>query len=487
MLGRALIVAAAVFAGGVSSAVFDAPTASAASCAESASAEDLDEFFGADEAAGLVGADYPHAFDLPDGRTLWMFQDAFLGRGDRLDTALFAHNAALVQDGNCFTLLPSSGGSGTSWIGSWVEEGLEHWFWPLDAEVGADGNLWLFLAEVRNPNGSGAASGAKPVATWRARLSLPDLELVDLEPAADPSASLYGYSIVSDASWTYLYGHCYRQFVADAGFDTSCSPHTYVARVPRGQLDTPPKYWDGTTWSTDEAQRVPVLTAQHSMPVSVQRFGDVFIAASDEDDWFGSDVIVRASVAPQGPWIEVARYTPALRCDDGCNNYGAFVLPDLEDGRLVIAQSNNAWDMHGRAFPDASLYRIDVRTVDVPGVLPAASASPTTVADPPAAGLAARPAIVRLTAAEAVAPHVRVLHAATTWSTADPPFPVALRILGLAICAVVAGASAMGFATTFRRRNPARRSHALVRVRSGGATRAHRVVADRERETVDAP
>jgi hypothetical protein len=96
----------------------------------------------------------------------------------------------------------------TSWIGSWVEDELDHWFWPLDAEVGADGHLWLFLAEVRNPNGSGAAHGAQPVATWRARYRLPDLELVDLEPARDASSALFGYSIVSDDDWTYLYGHC---------------------------------------------------------------------------------------------------------------------------------------------------------------------------------------------------------------------------------------------------------------------------------------
>jgi hypothetical protein len=69
---------------------------------------------------------------------------------------------------------------------------------------------------------------------------------------------------------------------------------------------------------------------------------------------------------PQGPWTEVARFTPDLRCST-CNNYGAFVLPYLEGDQVVIAYSNNAWDM-GNAILDASLYRIDVTTLDVPGV-----------------------------------------------------------------------------------------------------------------------
>ena len=103
------------------------------------------------------------------------------------------------------------------------------------------------------------------------------------------------------------------------------------------------------------------------MPVSVERFGDVYVAASDDDDWFGSDVVIRTAPAPQGPWTEVLRYTPETRCA-ACNNYGAFILPQLEDGQVVIAHSNNAWDIRAEAFGDASLYRIGVRSVQVPGV-----------------------------------------------------------------------------------------------------------------------
>ena len=339
----------------------------AAECATDATAAGLDAFFGGDDAAGLAGADYPHAFALPDGRTLWLFQDAFIGTDAQLADDRFAHNAALVQTGNCFELLPANGGDGTSWIGSWVEDELNTWLWPLDAEIGDDGHLWLFLAAVRNERGAGAAIGAEPLGTWRARYRLPDLELIDLEPAEDASNELFGYSIVSDDDWTYLYGHCYRQFDADGGFEPSCSPYVYLARVPRGRLDNQPWYWSEEGWTPDRAERAPVLTAASSMPLSVERFGDVYVAASDEDDWLGTDVVIRTAFAPQGPWREAVRYTPPTKCE-ACNNYGAFVMPRLENGQVVIAQSNNAWDMLGDAFADASLYRVGVRAVDVPGV-----------------------------------------------------------------------------------------------------------------------
>jgi hypothetical protein len=337
-------------------------------CASSSTAAGLDDFFGADDAAGIAGADYPHAIDLPDGRTLWYFQDVFFGSGDRLDGNRFAHNAALVQDGDCFEPLPPPGGSGSSWIGSWVETDLNNWIWPLDAEVDADGTLSLFLSEVQNPNGSGAARGALPVGTWIAKYSLPELRLLGMAPAPDASRSLFGYSIVSDPEYSYLYGHCYRQFDSAGliGFNPDCSPYAYVARVPLGEFDQELEYWTDDGWSDDRDGRVPVLAAESSMPVSVQRFGDVYVAASDENDWFGPDVVVYTAPAPQGPWTEATRYTPPLRCER-CNNYGAFVMPNLEGDQVVVALSNNAWNMTN-AFSDASIYRIDVEAVDVPGV-----------------------------------------------------------------------------------------------------------------------
>ena len=459
----------------------DAPRAAAAECAASTSAADLDAFFAADGAGGLAGADYPHAYALPDGRTLWLFQDAFVGADGDLVDDHFAHNAALIQTGSCFSLLPTSGGQGTSWLGSWVEEALGQWFWPLDAEIGADGNLWLFLAEVRNPNRSGAATGAEPVATWRARYRLPDLELLDMEQAADSSSSLYGYSIVSDNDWTYLYGHCYRQFVPgeEYGFDPSCSPHAYLARVPKGQLDRRPYYWTGTGWSASRQDRVPVLTSSTSMPVSVERFGDVYVAASDEGDWYGGDIVIRTAHAPQGPWTEVARYTPDTKCGADCNNYGAFILPGLENDQIVVAHSNNAWDMHRDAFRDASRYRISLRAVAVPGV----PGAPIEVDDPPATTVPTTEAAAATTIASVprqwaeptytigMVEVVDPLHAPPRW---NDHLLLGLRIAALALVVAVAGAAALGFMTSARRVAPSRRRRALARLRAGGATRVHR-------------
>jgi len=397
-------------------------------CATDTSAAALDAFFAANGAAGLAGGDYPHVIALPDGRFLWLFQDAFLGDDATLFGDRFAHNAALVQDGPCFRLLPAGGGVGTSFVGSWIEQSLTSWIWPLDAEVGADGYLWLYLAEVQNADGTGAAKGARPIGTWRARFSLPDLQLVDMVPASDRSRSLYGYSIVSDLEWTYLFAHCYRQFGAvEYGFSPECSPAAYLARVPKGRMDLAPEYWDGDGWSDRREDAQPVLTAERSMPVSVERFGDVYVAASKENDWFGNDIVVRTAALPQGPWTEVARFTPGLRCD-ACNDYGAFVLPNLQGDQVVIAYSNNAWDM-SEAIVDGSLYRIDLTAIDVPGVSAASLARTPQPQPQPAPVPQPEPRSERYVAP---APTVPLRLAAVIRSTSPPPRWVQWSLVELA-------------------------------------------------------
>ena len=85
-----------------------------------------------------------------------------------------AHNAGLIQDGACWTVL---GSQGRDVIGDVETIDSRRWFWPLDGEIGFDGNLWVFMAEMRNPNGTGATWGAYPSGTWVARIDPNSLAL----------------------------------------------------------------------------------------------------------------------------------------------------------------------------------------------------------------------------------------------------------------------------------------------------------------------
>ena len=381
-----LLIGAAV--GGV--ATVGRPTTASAACAAGSTldATQLNAAFAnpglgaVGGAEGFGGGDYQHAYPLPDGRVLWLFQDMYFSNDNNLNSPPnnAAHNAGLIQEGSCFTVL---GSQGRDVIGDIETIDGRRWFWPLDGEIGFDGNLWIFMAEMSNASGNGAATGALPVRTWLAILDPVTLHQLYFAPAPDAGASkaLYGWSVVSNDQWSYLYGHCYRQFVNDVNgpgqFDSTCMPNTYLARVPLGHFDVAPQYWNGNGWVDQAAQAVPVSSRGAANPMSVQWFGDVFVSVTKLDDWWGTQIFIDRAKDPQGPWTTV-QTIPVLadrKCSNGCGNYGAFLLPWLNSSsKMTIALSN------GGDYPlwlaNGSLYRPTFYTADVPGPIGGSSATP---------------------------------------------------------------------------------------------------------------
>jgi hypothetical protein len=325
---------------------------------------------------GFAGGDYPHAYPLPDGRIFWLFQDVQFNNDNVLETNNnAAHNAGLVQSGDCFEIV---GSKGRDVVGDRETQDSRRWFWPLDGEIGYDGNLWVFMVEMANDRGTGAGIGAIPQHTWLATIDPASLDVLSFEPAPDNSADLYGWSVVSNATHSYLYGHCYRQFVNDApgrgSFDQACTQHSYVARVPAGHFDAIPEYWNGSSWVANPAAAVPILTRGLANPMSVQFFGDVYISVTKDSDWWGTTLYVDRAPSPQGPWTRLTsrNIVADRKCSGECGNYGAFLMPWLDSqGRLTVALSNGSpYDMW-RA--NAWLYRPSFFTFDM--ALPAAGST----------------------------------------------------------------------------------------------------------------
>ena len=327
---------------------------------------------GYNDVEGFGGGDYQHAYPLPGGRVLWLFQDIYFSNDTNLNEPLnnAAHNSGLVQQGSCFTIL---GSQGRDFIGDAETIDSQRWFWPLDGEIGFDGKLWVFMVEMSNPAGTGAGLGAVPVRTWLAIIDPNSLQQLYFQPAPDAGAtsSLFGWSVTSDDHYSYLYGHCYRQFVNDVNgpgqFDKSCMPNSYVARVPVGHFDVQPEYWNGSQWVAQATAAKPVLTHPIANPMSVQWFGDVWVSVTKAGDWWGNTVFVDVAAQPQGPWTTV-QSIPVLgfrKCTQGCANYSAFLMPWLDtSGQMVVGISN------GGDFPlwlaDGTLYRPTFFNVNLP-------------------------------------------------------------------------------------------------------------------------
>ncbi len=381
---RRCLVAFALLAGAVLVVQPAAPTSHAAACsAGNLSAAQLTAVFanpGVGGGAGYAGGDYQHVYPLPDGRNLWLFQDVFFSADNDLRDSLTAaaHNAGLVQNGNCWSIV--GGPQMHNFIGSAQTTPLVHWFWPLDGAMGADGTLWIFMAEMYNPNKNGATWGAAPIGTWVARVDPSTLAVLSFTKAPDSGGRLYGWSVTDDSGYSYLYGHCYRQYThvasSVAQFDSTCMPSTYLARVPKGHFEAKPEYWTGSAgWSADPAAARPLMTRGYANPMDVQRFGDVYVNVTKIDDWWGAYVYVDKAPNPWGPWEtdQIVSVVNDRRCSQ-CGNYHAQLLPYLDaNGKMVLSLSNggpfNLWQAN------AYLYRPSFMTLPLPNYRVDAAAS----------------------------------------------------------------------------------------------------------------
>jgi hypothetical protein len=178
----------------------------------------------------VLGWDYQHVYPLGPDRWLWLFQDAFIdhsGLATSLDGVGFAHNAALVQTGTCFTLLhPRRGGPAVVVRTGAGEVVLSRWWWPLGGELDG-GVLRVFWAEMVH-DGRGAARGDglpwHPGPDLAGHLRRTDLTRTELRaPAAGPgavgseAAAALRYAVASDDSFTYLFGNTYQQNLTPRG------------------------------------------------------------------------------------------------------------------------------------------------------------------------------------------------------------------------------------------------------------------------------
>ncbi len=341
-----LLLGAGALAGGARSATATVGTRPQI-CLPGSAPADLDRLF-ASEPGGVVGADYQRAVPLPDGRVLWTFQDADVrlpGGGTR-----HVHNIGMVQDGACFSaLIGGTVDDPQPWLFAADTTPFFHWYWPLGAEVGSDGQLYVFAAEMYE-RGPGYLTRAEPVSTVVAVVDSSTFEHRATTRPGDASASLYGFSIESDSAWTYLFAQCHRQFGFDpyiyvVAHDMACAPRVTVARVPRGQLLATPSYWTGHGWSANPAAAVPILDT--SRMVNASQFTVVngqWMAITKVGDWWGDLIVVESAVRAVGPYTVVAAWSPAPKCAVHCNTYFASWIPTAAPGQLVYGLSHNRWD-----------------------------------------------------------------------------------------------------------------------------------------------
>ena len=315
---------------------------------QSTSAEALNKVF-AGGIGNVLGADYQRAFSLNDGRTLWVFQDAFIDDGDAQPTLV--HNVGALQEGMCFVSLTTGHRTRpTSWVADKQTHRFHKWYWPLSGYQKNDEMFVLYMAEMIEA-GSSYLEKPTPTSAVSVEIDLNTMTAGDLSRAPSQSTNLYGFSTTDDDEYRYLYGQCHRQFgFSDFGHDR-CTRFVYVARQPLNNPKMPLEYWDGNRWTRNSRKAVNIAPLhapngdlRGANPMQIARDGERWIAVTKADDWWGDLVYFDIAPRPEGPWTTTAVLPVATRGDPGeVSSYFVSFIPTDQLAR-TIAISNNRWD-----------------------------------------------------------------------------------------------------------------------------------------------
>ena len=317
----------------------------------------FNEFMSRD-CCNTTGMDGTYSVKLPDGRTVWIFGDSFLGTVKPDNTRekrspVFIRNSFAIQNGDSLrTLYQEIDG----WESSLVippdatkgeifsEDSL--WYWPGDGFV-ENGKLKVFMSAFYQAHKGNW--GFRWVRTDLAIFSLPEVKLEKIVkiPFAEGSKIHFGHAVADeDSRHTYIYG---------LGEDK----YPYVARAPKGSVTEPWEFYTGRGWSNDVTEITPMTKLNGSEQFSVFFLNGQYIYLTQVGSFEDNSIISFSSDKPYGVWQnrQLLYKAPVPGNDKDLFAYNAVAHPQfINEKGLLVSYNVNSFNLED-LFQDATIYR----------------------------------------------------------------------------------------------------------------------------------
>jgi hypothetical protein len=314
------------------------------------------DFFARD-CCGVTGSDGYYSVPLPDGRSVWIFGDSFLGTvkadGSRdKRSPVFVRNAFAVQDGDSLRsiyniidgwesslVIPPDAVKGTEFS----EDSL--WYWPGDGFV-ENGKLKVFMTSFYQADTGNW--GFRWTGANLATFSLPDIKLESIDHFNYPGEVEihWGHAVCDEApDFTYIYG---------AG-----DKYLYVARVAKENVLAPWEFFTGDEWVSDSKLAKPMTDFKGSEQFSVIKLKDKYVLLTQTGDFIDSKLISVTSDLPYADWgnkKELFDIKPLNPAKD-LFAYNSVAHPKFtKNNELLVSYCINSFNLDD-VFEDASNYR----------------------------------------------------------------------------------------------------------------------------------
>lgn len=304
----------------------------------------------------FTGGDGTYSVPLPDGRTVWIFGDSFIGhvtpelKRQKTEPVSLVRNTLVVIDGDSlitFTqgklselksmLIPDE----VTATGSKFAE-HDYWYWPGDGLV-ENGKLKVFVSKFFQQDHTDMWA-FKFQGTELAELSLPDLKVQKITQFPDTDSVHYGHAILEQDEHTYVYG--------------LKKGKPYAARAIKGELEKPWEFFDGKGWTNNSDAAVPMLDFSGSEQFSVFEYKDTYVLIMQEGN-LSQDIYSFTASSPTGPWgnKQFLYKTPLPENCKSCWTYNALAHPQFtENDKILISYNTNTMDFEEH-FANANIYR----------------------------------------------------------------------------------------------------------------------------------
>ncbi|VUD67368.1 hypothetical protein TDB9533_03758 [Thalassocella blandensis] len=291
------------------------------------------------DAWGWTAADNDISVDLPDGRTLWLFNDSFYGTNHPDDNvfdgngARFLRNAMVVHEKDNMLYSHYSG----------TQENTTRYFESIEASPNENDNFYWLGEAIFNPQlnkiqaylidvydtGDGFAESSDR--NYLAEFSYPELEFLGIQRQAQHALNYEDFFI--DGDYLYLFTHKNpEQWVY----------HTYVARCDVDDLQGDKGSWrfyNGQDWVEDAEQSAIIghFTAEGFVKLQSGNY-----AAVSHPPVSGKLTVAFAE-RPEGPWTE-PQDLYHIPQETNYWSYMSNVHGQLANGSYSVSYSTNAWN-----------------------------------------------------------------------------------------------------------------------------------------------
>jgi hypothetical protein len=307
---------------------------------------------------GWTGGDGTYSLQLPNGSTLWMFSDSYIGTvnptTDMRSSYLFnVHNAlALVDKGlTTFTTVYRSGTSVQSPGPYFATSNSSEWYWINAGIVTPNqSEIKILLTEwTGNYHFLGDS-----IAT----LSLPSLNIVSIQPL----------NLTPAVEWTYMLQNGTTVYIYGTEDDGLAGKYVHVAKTSVYNLSNTADwtFWNGSGWAPGQSNSARDSTYNISNGFSVSRFGNEYVLVGLSGVAFSGTIVTLTSPTPEGPWSnETTVYQIPGNGENGLIAYGPLAHPEfMSNGSVLVSYNVN--NVNSSKLTNASNYRARFIWVPVP-------------------------------------------------------------------------------------------------------------------------